>query len=193
MWCVHPAAVTPMAWGKRAQLLPKGKRHQHHQHQHHHPAGTAPQPRVSHPPGELERHLEQKCVCGVSGASASCHPDKNGVWGSKGVELDDVGAFQTRIFIIVRGGYFTVGSSGFGKYRSVCGWAGAHGFKANPAPLVAEADGAPAAVLNTGQMLLPAQDWCGKLAGVPWSLMVVFRGEILAGNRKLKKQVEYWE
>lgn len=90
----------------------------------------------------------------------------------KGVELDDVGPFQLRIFIIVQGGYFTVGSSGFEKYSSVCSWAEAHGFKANPAPLVAEADGAPAFVLNTGQMLLPAQDRCGRLAGVPWSLMV---------------------
>lgn len=90
----------------------------------------------------------------------------------KGVELGNVGPFQVRIFKIVWGGYFTVGSSGFGKYRSVCSWAGAHGFKANPAPLVPEADGAPAFVLNIGQLLLPARDSCGRLVGVPWSLTV---------------------
>lgn len=107
----------------------------------------------------------------------------------KGVELGNVGPFQIRIFIIVWSGYFT----GFGKYRSVCSWAGTHGFKASPALLVAEADGAPAFVLNIGQLLLPARDLCGRLVGVPWSLTVVVRGEILVEKGKLKKQVEYWE
>lgn len=49
------------------------------------------------------------------------------------------------------------GSGGFGKHRSVCSWAGAGGFKANPAPAVAEAGRAPAFLLFIGDSLLPAK------------------------------------
>lgn len=76
----------------------------------------------------------------------------------------------------------------FGRYRSVCSWAGAHGFKANPAPLVAEADGAAAFVLNVGQLLLPARDCCGKLVRVPWWCSEV-KSWWVRGSKKSKWRV----
>lgn len=56
----------------------------------------------------------------------------------KGVELENMGPFQLRIFII----YNEVDASLLGAVGEVFSWAGPHVFKANPAPLVAEADAA---------------------------------------------------
>lgn len=58
-------------------------------------------------------------------------------------------------------------SSGFGRCRSVCSWAGAAGFKANLTSAMAEADRTLVFVLIVGDSMLPARYLYGKLVGAP--------------------------